>query len=227
MLTFQMLVRNFPVCSLALEHLRRWLLYNAWELSMDSPSPLQVLKASLQLWLATWKAWRSYTGLRVAWKWLWLLKWGKSMVLGWINTPSSSSRCRFSLSQQQLWATLFFILLGDSGSQEPSPGIRWVCVCHCFFFNTLEPPCCGSWGQSTCWAPELPNSFVPQEGESVIFKMLRDVSLSSLKLSKETAKSKQSGESNWSCLANFVSYKFYSLNCSAAVTRMYWRRWES
>lgn len=134
MLTFQMLVRNFPVCSLALEHLRRWLLYNAWELSMDSPSPLQVLKASLQLWLATWKAWRSYTGLRVAWKWLWLLKWGKSMVLGWINTPSSSSRCRFSLSQQQLWATLFFILLGDSGSQEPSPGIRWVCVCHCFFF---------------------------------------------------------------------------------------------
>lgn len=47
--------------------------------------------------------------------------------------------------------------------------------------------------------------------------MWRDVSLNSLKLYKETAKSKLSGESNWLCLANFVSYKFYSLNCSAAA----------
>lgn len=167
MLNLQMLVRNFPVCSLALDlkHLRQWLLHKTWELSMDFPSPLQVLRASLQLWLATWKAWRSYAWLIVAWKWLWSLKWGKSTVLGWINTPSSSSRCRFSLSQQQPWATSFFILLRDSGSQGPSPGIRWVCVCRYFFFfkNTPEPLCCGSWRQNTGWAPKLLNLFIPRK----------------------------------------------------------------
>lgn len=43
-----------------------------------------------------------------------------------------------------------------------------------------------------------------------------DVSWNSLKLSKETAKSKLSGESNSSGLANFVSYKFLlpELQCS-------------
>lgn len=155
---------------------------------MDSPSPLQVLKALLQSWLATWKAWRSYTGLRVAWKWLWLLKWGKSMVPGWISTPSSSPQCRFSLSQQQPWATLFFTLLGDSGSPGPSPGTRWVCVCHCCGF--LSYP----WA-SMLWISRARYSvntkiteFVHSPGRSVAFKMLRDRSWNSLEVSKREHK---------------------------------------
>lgn len=195
---------------------------------MDSPSLLQVLKASLQLWLATWKAWRSYIGSRVAWKSLWLSKWGKSTALGWINTPSSSSRCHFSLSQQQPWATLFFILLGDSGSQGPSPRSRWVCVCHChFFFHAPEPSCCGSWGQNTGWAPKLLNLFLPQEGKIVIVKMLRDIFKQNhkLKLSEEAAPPELSGDINWLVWLT-VCYWFNCLICSAAVMLVNWRRWE-
>lgn len=60
---------------------------------------------------------------------------------------------------------------------------KQVSLCHCplfIFFKcswTSKPPCCGSWGQNTGWAPKLLNLFLPQEGKSVIFK---NVSLSVL-----------------------------------------------
>lgn len=98
-----------------------------------------------------------------------------------------------------------------------------LCVCHCFFFYTPEPPCCEGKilaKHQNYWIC----SFHRKEEE--ICKTLRVISLNSLKLSKETAKNKLSGESNWLCLANLVSYKFCSLNCGAAVTLMYWRWWE-
>lgn len=89
-----------------------------------------------------------------------------------------------------------------------------LCVPLLFFFNTPEPLCCGSWRQNTGWTPKLLNLFIPQEG--VWSLKCWDVSWNSLKLSKETAKSKLSGESNSSGLANFVSYEFLlpELHCS-------------
>lgn len=132
--------RNFPPPFL--QHLKQDIQDNACDTAPGNwawlPLLLQVLKRLLQLWLATWKGWKSCTGSRAAWRSPWSSKWAKSAACPWISSPSSSSLCHSSSWQQQLWAATSLTLLGGSFWQGPSPGSRWV-LCGIF----IPPSLCG------------------------------------------------------------------------------------
>lgn len=91
---------------------------------------------------------------------------------------------------------------------------KQVSLCHCSSY----PWASVLWIlRAKYWLSTRITEFVNSTGRSVRSKIQWCISLNSLKLAKETAKSKLSGESNWSCFVNFVSYQFSSLNCSIVV----------